>query len=155
MHPGDCSEYQDLSQHRSRASTPPPCPNWAWFRVSVPRNRKIKSFNGPTVLRNHSSLNFHMLGDLSILRDLEVLKLTAIMSMSSKLQDPATLMSLTWWLLAVSFISLCYGCKPEPNGKSTIPARINLWHRKVATATCAKPTRLCSDYPQKISPFYC
>ena len=69
-----------------------------------------------TVLRNNSSLNLHMLGDLSCNFD-----------------D-------IYMMASVSFISLCYGCKPEPNGKSIIPARIKLWHRKVATATRANPS---------------
>ena len=66
------------------------------------------------VLREHSSLNFDLVGDLTCNFD-------ALYSMS------------------VQFFSLCYGVKPEDNQSSIIPTRVKVWYRKVSTATRANP----------------
>ena len=60
------------------------------------------------VLREHGSLSFNLLGDLSC--DFDAL-----------------------YSMAVQFLSLCYGIKPENQQSSIIPTRIKVWYRKVST----------------------
>ena len=67
------------------------------------------------VLREHGSLSFNLLGDLSCDFD-------ALHSM------------------AVQFLSLCYGIKPEDQQSSIIPTRIKVWYRKVSINTHYNPS---------------
>ena len=64
------------------------------------------------VLREHGSLSFNLLGDLSC--DFDAL-----------------------YSMAVQFLSLCYRIKPEDQQSSIaiIPTRIKVWYRKVSTNT--------------------
>ena len=43
------------------------------------------------------------------------------------------------YIMAVQFISQCYGTKPDSDDSSMTPSRIKLWYRKVSSATSANP----------------
>ena len=62
------------------------------------------------LLREHGSLSFNLLGDLSC--DFDAL-----------------------YSMAVQFLSLCYRIKPEDQQSSIIPTRTKVWYRKVSTNT--------------------
>ena len=67
------------------------------------------------LLREHGSLSFNLLGDLSC--DFDAL-----------------------YSMAVQFLSLCYRIKPEDQQSSIIPTRIKVWYRKVSTNTHYNPS---------------
>ena len=79
-----------------------------WYRSGRSIGHGIGKGKALKVLREHGSLSFSLLGDLSC--DFDAL-----------------------YSMAVQFLSLCYGIKPENQQSSIIPTRIEVWHRKVSS----------------------
>ena len=90
-----------------------------WLHVNCHGIGKGKALK---VLREHGSLSFNLSGDLSC--DFDAL-----------------------YSMAVQFLSLCYGIKPENQQSSIIPTRIKVRYRKVSTNIQYYPSASLKQIP--------